>query len=487
MKTSIVLGVLGAAGSIILFGQLQPSADAGGTGSVRVPPSGSAMTSASLSDDEAPLPNGPGIGPDVIVWTISGFENWSDATHRAYSVGTTSCNQGDQPLSWNGSTNQHPVIGQNMFRIMPRNGHPRFEQIGQSWLKHGFCALDLNDCGACQGTGCGSLGVGCSDPYTAARNGSQGPAGPKYQVNATTGFFPYPPANPSYSGSTARRLRVLRSDVEEASNPGATYLIEAMYIHPQDSPHINVGLSANNVSFRRVNLNSTGAISSFNGSTERMQVALIAWVAEDSANISATRINIAGEGTVWLGHAAWDNGDGTWDYEYVVNNLNFDRSVGAFEVPVPDGVVISNVGFHQVEYHSGEVWSNAPWTSSVGGGAVRWETESYGSNPNASAIRWATAYTFRFTANTPPQNASLKVEYFKPGAIMSNTRMGRSPSAPPVPCPADVDGSGTVDFNDALLILASWGNCPGCPEDIDGSGTVDFTDVLEVLAAWGDC
>ena len=53
-------------------------------------------------------------------------------------------------------------------------------------------------------------------------------------------------------------------------------------------------------------------------------------------------------------------------------------------------------------------------------------------------------------------------------------------------CPADIDGSGAVDFADVLAILAAWGNAGG-PEDLDGSGTVDFGDILAVLAAWGPC
>ncbi len=58
------------------------------------------------------------------------------------------------------------------------------------------------------------------------------------------------------------------------------------------------------------------------------------------------------------------------------------------------------------------------------------------------------------------------------------------------PCPADVDASGTVDFDDLLAAAAAWGACPplgGCPGDVDGSGIVDFDDLLAVLAAWGPC
>ena len=66
-------------------------------------------------------------------------------------------------------TNDHPVIAQNLYRIMDG----RIEQIGMSWLKHGFCALQQNACNTCTGNGNGSaLGTGCSDPYGSSLNGS---------------------------------------------------------------------------------------------------------------------------------------------------------------------------------------------------------------------------------------------------------------------------------------------------------------------------
>ncbi len=55
------------------------------------------------------------------------------------------------------------------------------------------------------------------------------------------------------------------------------------------------------------------------------------------------------------------------------------------------------------------------------------------------------------------------------------------------PCPADLDGSGDVGFNDLLSVLGLWGPCPGCPEDLDGSGDVGFNDLLAILGDWGPC
>jgi len=59
-------------------------------------------------------------------------------------------------------------------------------------------------------------------------------------------------------------------------------------------------------------------------------------------------------------------------------------------------------------------------------------------------------------------------------------------------CPADLDGSGTVDVGDLLALLGAWGNCgdpcpPTCLGDIDGNCAVDVGDLLELLGAWGPC
>jgi hypothetical protein len=484
MNTRIVAGAALCAVGVIVLGQLTVGASTG-TQSDQGAAGPEAAYDAAEFLETGCVPSGP---PDVYCLKVDGLENWSDTTYRAYSVGTTSCNQGQSPLQWHANDNMHPVIGQNMYRLRPDpvNGHPRFEQIGQSWLKHGFCALDLTECGSCCGTGCISLGIGCSDPYTAARNGSQGSAGPKWQVNATTGFFPYPPANPSWSGSTDRRLRVLKTDVEAASNPGAVYYLEAQYVHPEDNPSTGVTAAGNNVSYREVTLNSSGVATGYVGSTVTQKPAVVAW-----GGATIQRIAVPGEGTIRVAYTAYDNGDGTWDYEYAVHNLDFDRGVQSFGVPVPAGVTVTNIGFHDVDYHSHDGLNNVTfdgtdWPGVHSGGEVRWSTSTYDQDQNANALRWGTLYNFRFTADSAPDISTASVDFFKPGSPASQTVPVRGPGAI-ADCPADIDGSGDVGFDDLLDVLSNWGPCIGCPQDIDGDDQVGFSDLLGVLSTWGPC
>jgi chitinase len=55
----------------------------------------------------------------------------------------------------------------------------------------------------------------------------------------------------------------------------------------------------------------------------------------------------------------------------------------------------------------------------------------------------------------------------------------------PFDCPSDIDGDGSTNVNDLLLIIDAWGESGEA--DIDNSGTVDVDDLLIVLNAWGAC
>ncbi len=55
------------------------------------------------------------------------------------------------------------------------------------------------------------------------------------------------------------------------------------------------------------------------------------------------------------------------------------------------------------------------------------------------------------------------------------------------PCPADLNGDGSVAIEDFLELLAAWGPNPGHPADLNGDGSVAIEDFLELLATWGPC
>ena len=392
-------------------------------------------------------------GPDVIVGNLTDINNYGNVGGiYAYSVGTESCNLGNQELAWIDTgpmNNQHPVIPQDMFKLMDG----RFTHIGASWLKHGFCALSLSFCGPCAANGtCDYLGIGCSDPYGAGLNGSQGGLGPRSQVNAHTGAFPYPVSAPGFSGTIARRMQVSGADLNPGLNPGALYFVSSHYVSPDDAA---AGNGNNNASYRRVTVgsNPSNYPLSFAGSTQQEQPALQAWQ-DFQPSVTLVDLQIPNEGLFIVGYDVIDNGNGTWRYEYVVHNMNSDRSGQSFSVPIPTGVNITDVFFHDIEWHSGEPYDTTDWSVSINPGtAITWSGQDFATNPNANALRWSMHYTFSFTADAPPSNNTATIELFKPGTPTNLTLTVSAPDGNFIPAVTDVTcaqtnpNSPAVDLN----------------------------------------
>ncbi|MBK7642286.1 MAG: hypothetical protein IPJ19_04440 [Planctomycetes bacterium] len=376
------------------------------------------------------------VGPDIIVGDLQDIANYAGQTigstsYDAVAFGTYSCNIGTVWCNWFSSTNQHPVIDNNLYKHKLVNGAGHFEQIGMSWLKHGFFALSNNlCCSGCQSTDGTHLGVRCSDPYTASRNGGQNGAGPRWQVNATTGVFTYPPANPSYSGSVARRCRVDTADLE-TSGTSVHYFAEAQYVTQDDA---TAGNNDNNCSYRPVAATGSGTVWNFSyaGSTVRENPAIMAWATVE-AGVQTTNIDIPGDGRVVLGWNVTPLGGGQWHYEYALFNMNSDASIGGFGIPV-GSANITNIGFHDVAYHDGDGpgnvdFSGTDWTSSINGGVLNWSTTPFAQNQSANAIRWGTMYTFRFDANVGPSTSQAVLTTFK--TVMNVATTVDAPSGSP--------------------------------------------------------
>jgi hypothetical protein len=335
--------------------------------------------------------------------------------------------------------NDHPVIPQNMYRMSGgASNNDRFEQIGQSSVKHAFTALTENICSlGCNGVGSTHLGSGCSDPYVASLNsgGSGHTLGSRAWINPFTGAFPRgdsatPPnshAGHSHNG-TSHRILVESSDLSTSANPGATYFAEAMYVTPHEytwcQAHPGQCNMNNNVSYRQYVVSGTGSPFGFSpaASTVRQKSAVTAWTGATTAQIQPDSAN-DGIGTV--AYKVTNPSPGVWHYEYAVYNQNLDRGIQSFSVPVGAGANVSNIGFHAPPQQPGSAgdgtvgntgYSSTAWASAQSGGAVTWSSETFAQNQNANAIRWGTLYNFRFDSNSPPQTINATVGFFKTGA-----------------------------------------------------------------------
>ena len=57
-------------------------------------------------------------------------------------------------------------------------------------------------------------------------------------------------------------------------------------------------------------------------------------------------------------------------------------------------------------------------------------------------------------------------------------------------CVGDLNYDDSVDVEDLLFLIASWGDCPAngsCDADLNSDGEVAVDDLLVVIAAWGAC
>lgn len=398
-------------------------------------------------------------GPDVVVGDLSGLAQFgsSSGTQVGLSVGTDSCNFGTVNLNWLANpANDHPVIPQNLYR-MSASGD-RFEQVGQSSVKHAFTALTNNICNlGCNGTGGSQLGSGCSDPYSASLN--SGPnLGSKAWINPFTGAYPRNDSatpNNNHTGHThtgpSHRILTEMADLNTTLNPGATYFAEAQYITPHEYAwcQANPGQCNmyNNVSYRQYSVSGTTSFTfSPVGSTVREKAAIEAWTGSTRVTIEPER-GVDGIGV--LAYKVTQIDANTWHYEYAIYNQNLDRGIQSFTVPIGTGVTVTNVGFHAPPQHPG--WSgdgttgdagfaSTPWQATQSPTTMTWASETALANLNANAIRWGSMYNFRFDANKPPANMLATVGFFKTGAPIRVLVQGPR-SSTPSPCAIVISAS----------------------------------------------
>lgn len=428
------------------------------------------------------------VGPDVITGVISDIGNYNNSQippgtgewFVGFSVGTTSCNIGNVQVLWDDDapppTNLHPVIAQNFYRLRTMtDGTTRFEQIGQSWLKHGFTVAAGNACGCgCTGPGGPQLHPGCSDPYGSGLNGSQGSLGPRWQVNARTGEYPHPYQDGTHvSGDTNvwKRVMVRAADLGVSNS---IFFAEAQYVAPDDH---QAGNASNNASYTRINVSPNGAnnysASNSGFTTVREQPAIRAWKASVPSVVETDIVLNPAAGEPFpnasdymiLAANVTALPGGKWNYEYALYNMHSQRGARSFSVPLGNSAVLENVEFHNVMYHSGDgeggtTRSNNGWSWSHEDGVLTWSTQSFAENPNANALCWGVMFNFRFTCNIQPaaQNGEAGIGLFRPGTPDSIAVSTVVPEPAPLylvyngPAPTTVMGAcAPVDFDIDVL------------------------------------
>ena len=489
---------------------------------------GAATSAASAGGPfPGPAPNGPDI--TICQWygltMVVGATTYRTGNIVGLTGATTSWNIGNVNAKWEQSPDSdHPVIAIGMFQL--KNG--RLRQVGSNWVKHGFFALSNTQCGPhpflggnCRSTNGSSLGVGCTDTYSANLNGSHTYLGPRFEVNPWSGLWSY--TNSGFqtgglpTGNIARRCQVDDSDLAQNlnSNNTAQYFAECYYVAADD---VDVWNSAG---WKPVtvtgNAGATYAFGMSNSTTdENSGFAYNAWpgarqtvIAQQFPIVEKWTADNDGpggliespDGRAVLLSKVTDNGNGTWTYDYAIYNIDVDRQFGSFRVPLPAGITVTNVGFYNTPQH--EAWNaevgdpgrkaadNVAWTSMLDAGSIEWSTVAFSNPLPSNPLRWGNMYNFWFTANTPPIDGLATAGLFKPGSVGSIDGLTDVPSALPPPpfCLGDSNGDGAVTFADITQSLTSFGATypPGSAGlgDADNDGDVDFADVTVILTQFG--
>lgn len=433
------------------------------------------------------------VGPDVTIIDLSGVGNYTNTSSgtpsacpagygggncRGYSIGTNSCNIGSLPVDWCDETSgcrtttdvyhtsapatvsDHSVIGQGLYRL--KDG--RFEQIGVSFLKHGFVSTNSPDT-ACvwndQGSpntscvqppaGGDQLGVGCTDFYSSGLNGGR-PLGRRSDVNVADADHPANPAGGETNDDYDQRIVVQEDDLDPTLNSGALYWVEGQYVvrddarsGPNPPPMSGPGVEGaihpwlgenglNNASYRQVTVDSAPALNmAMTGPTVRETAAIFAWQAVDPdveiVNVDRQTL-FAGDqrdppltgfyADHWIlerFHAArrvTNTGAGPtpYHYEYAIHNMNSTSSAKGFSVEFPGATTFAGAGFHDIDHHSGEPYDTSDWTIDTDGpnGTITWTAVDAAANTNA--LRWGTTFTFWFDSSSAPSHLNEGLTLF---------------------------------------------------------------------------
>jgi len=415
--------------------------------------------------------------PDVVYSDCTSIAHYGPiGTKHAYSLGSNTCNIGDANMHWTNAGS--PALAMNMYRL--KDG--RLMQIGLGFCKTACCAAATNNCGlSCNSVGGQWLGAGCRDVYSAGYNAAQTKLAPRSSLNMLTGTFTSFPAT---SGDAIfRRLQVEEADLNPTLNAGALYFVEGQYVTDDDIP---ARRGDNNVSYKRATITAGTYAATVVGNMVVGQPAIKAWrdhglgVGQPDPSVVITPVVVNNEGGMQIGHKATNLGGGLWRYDYAIFNFNIASGIGGFSIPMPLGTNVTGVGFHDVDYHSGEPYDNTDWTSTLIPGSINWGSpQTYAQNVNSNAIRWGTMYNFWFVANRPPATGNATITLFKPHSPQSVT------AALTVPQPCQVAGnvsmSGSPSGGDVARFIdcLTGGNTVGADcdcADLDNNHLLDSSD-----------
>lgn len=316
----------------------------------------------------------------------------------------------------------------------------RLEQLGQSQVKHAFNSINTDSNAgsvACRATNRSGRVVpsGCEDLYQAYSNAHQSYLGPRDEIIAhqviwlrdgsiwdKTGPMDVPDGNCDYlpgvqqfggqvpclapvEDALERRLSVAESDLLV---PGARYFMEAWYLVRDD---INV---FNSFGRKEIAPELDGAWTFPAASAFAQGPVIDDYLAlqNDDASahaqtIAASQVDVVdtGEGHLQLATTVVKISEAQWRYDFALMNIDFDRAIDGFDIPIPAGVSVL-----ETDFFDGDAELANDWTISFPAGLVRFEA------PDGVSLKWGSLVSFRMLADRAPAEAQAELKVAVAGA-----------------------------------------------------------------------
>lgn len=473
MNSKILLGSTALLGAAIAVGQLTAATDDLRGGTRLDPPAGDRLDQGVFMMN----PESTDIY-DIAICEISGFSQFNKiGTFPNGTVGLAFGTLGHNPnngpnskvLPWFQSPQvHHPVIGMNLYRV---NAEGRLEQIGLSWLKHAWLAVNGSACSSCVPSGSGTmLGVGCADPYGSGHNADRFWLGPRWEIDPHQGIwmdgmsfagshFALAPGGGGDGGPHGPVDHLLRVRMSDLVTPGATYYFEGFYHLNRklnDAAWANaretVERNFNNTAHRRAtpNHSGNGNFTFGNLGPHVYGPVVMAW------GDTHLRAQPESEGTVFIASRVVPVGD-QYRYEYAIHNFSLTREVLEFSVPLGIGATATSFGFHapldgfwdanNQFVNEAPGYDIAPWTAQADGGLVTFAAMPPEGGIHPNTLRYGTTYTFWFTSNAEPQSGLVSLTPYRPGSLSELTAELQVPSDMGVALPLETV---TVNFGTHL-------------------------------------
>jgi len=333
---------------------------------------------------------------------------------------------------------QHPFLIWNMYRT---NADGSFEQIGRSGVKHAFLTINAGCLDSCNNFD--SLGRGCGDTYGSGNNDSPGDMGPRSEIVPASGIWGRCGSiwdstctgtqHSNGNNSWTQRMQVHESKIDPAANPGATYMMESWYIARDDINIYNSMATITGIPHYASNQWSLNSQANY-----KLGPAIDRWVSPTAPAPNSLNSEIhSNEGHAKVAVKAVDLGNGSWRYDYAVENLDYARAVIQAPENGPDPRVVSNKGFDSFSvpipagstvsattFRNGSVDGSGAWTAAVGSNSVTWTA---GGTPT---LDWGSMYSFSITVDASPLSSGRpQASPRGNGAVTLHVAQSGSPAA----------------------------------------------------------